>query len=89
MHDLACALLWPAFYERHVRGGDPPAAALRDAQLWLRNLGAEEAREIAARWRERGFILREDDLEALIRRAEGRPPFAHPSAWAAFTCTGA
>jgi CHAT domain-containing protein/tetratricopeptide (TPR) repeat protein len=89
VHDLACALLWPAFYERHVRRGDPPAAALRSAQLWLRDLGADEAREIAARWRERGFLLGEDDLQALIRRTEGRPPFAHPSAWAAFTCTGA
>lgn len=89
VNDLACALLWPAFYERHVLRGDPPAAALRDAQLWLRDLKADEAREITARWRERGFLLGEDDMEALIRRTEGRPPFAHPSAWAAFTCVGA
>ena len=86
VHDLACALLWPSFYERHVRRGDSPAAALRAAQLWLRDLTADEAREIAARWR--GFTPGED-LEALIRRAEGRPPFAHPSVWAPFSCTGA
>ncbi|HEY0014871.1 MAG TPA: CHAT domain-containing protein [Longimicrobium sp.] len=88
VHDLACALLWPAFYERHVRRGDPPAAALRAAQLWLRDLGADEAREIASGWRERGF-RRGEDLEALTHRTGGRPPFAHPAFWGAFTCTGA
>jgi CHAT domain-containing protein len=36
VEDESTARLMGAFYERHVAGGAPPAAALRDAQLRLR-----------------------------------------------------
>jgi CHAT domain-containing protein len=35
--DLASTLLTARFYELHLRHGLPPAAALRQAQLWLRD----------------------------------------------------
>jgi CHAT domain-containing protein len=94
--DAATALLMVRFYEEHAWAGRAPTAALRRAQLWLRDLDAE---------RERTYLSSHPDLGAAFerRRAEGAPPgrrgpggaraglrpYAHPEFWAPFIAVGA
>jgi CHAT domain-containing protein len=94
--DLSTALLMERFYKLHLQAGLAPAAALRQAQLWLRHeltLAKLEQynTEIAAldpfvssqlkKERERLLAVHGGNKNAL--------PFAHPYYWAAFTFTGA
>jgi tetratricopeptide (TPR) repeat protein len=92
--DLSTMLLMEQFYLGLLGGnGMEPAAALRRAQIWLRDATAGD---LAARWRT--FCQTSDDPELCklafmeVRAAEARPmerPFSHPSCWAAFTLAGA
>jgi CHAT domain-containing protein/tetratricopeptide (TPR) repeat protein len=90
VHDLACALLWPRFYQAHLGGGLPPDAALRESALWLRDLTPAGLREVAEEWRAAG-VPEANSLDAVAAHAEagGQRPFSHPSLWAAFTLSGA
>ena len=90
--DLSSALTMTRFYECW-RAGQPPAAALRSAQLWLRNIkSADDAvgivRELAKRQLD---AKRVQELCARARSLVGHSkhhPFASPVHWGPFICTG-
>jgi len=90
--DLSTALLMERFYRNHLIGKKDFAAALREAQLWLRELKVEEVAQYAERWYRR---KQDAELFRLVRyyfhQAQQNPsvrPFAHPYYWAAFVVNG-
>jgi CHAT domain-containing protein/tetratricopeptide (TPR) repeat protein len=99
--DVATGLLMGKAYEL-LRAGKSKAAALREAQLWLRDLTAAEVRTILEAQRAEQ-PTREVALTEMTRMAlaqllpvqrrfalmdDTERPFAHPYFWAAFQCVG-
>jgi CHAT domain-containing protein len=99
--DVATGLLMGKAYEL-LRAGKSKAAALREAQLWLRDLTAAEVRTILEAQRAEQ-PTREVALTEMTRLAlaqllpvqrrfalmdDTERPFAHPYFWAAFQCVG-
>ena len=99
--DVATGLLMGKAYEL-LGEGKSKAAALREAQLWLRDLTAAEVRAILAA-QAAGQPTREVALTEMTRLAlaqllpvqrrfalmdDTERPFAHPYFWAAFQCVG-
>jgi CHAT domain-containing protein/tetratricopeptide (TPR) repeat protein len=101
--DVATGLLMGKAYEL-LRAGRSKAEALREAQLWLRDLTAAQAQEILeAQAAAAGQPTREVALTEMTRLAlaqllpvqrrfalmdDTERPFAHPYFWAAFQCVG-
>jgi tetratricopeptide (TPR) repeat protein/CHAT domain-containing protein len=99
--DVATGLLMGKAYEL-LRAGRSKAEALREAQLWLRDLTAAEVRAIlaaqAAGQPTQAVALAEVARMALaqllpVQRRfalmdDTERPFAHPYFWAAFQCVG-
>jgi CHAT domain-containing protein len=85
VHDLTSCLLWRAFYELHWGQQMEPAAALRAAQTWLRDLTSDELRSIADSWRADEPTAAEEALFA----ARVERPFSHPLLWSGFVYVGA
>jgi CHAT domain-containing protein/tetratricopeptide (TPR) repeat protein len=97
--DVATGLLMGKAYEL-LQAGVGKAAALREAQLWLRDLTAAEVRAILATQAAGqptqalaevarmalAQLLPEQRRFAVMDAAER--PFAHPYYWAAFQCVG-
>ena len=95
VNDLSTMLLMEKFYQLHLQDVLDFASALRQAQLWLRNV---TAKELADRFGEERMKLKGSRLtlaeasDYWRRFAANEPdskPFAHPYYWAAFTFTGA
>lgn len=89
--DLPSALLMGRFYDLWL-GGEPPATALRGAQLWLRQL---QGAELETAVKELTDHLEDRELAEACRSAAmeytaslGEQPFASPVYWAAYTCSG-
>lgn len=95
--DLSTALLMERFYRNHLTSGMNFAAALREAQLSVRNICVGEV----AQYAERCFREFKDIARVKVEwikharhyryRAQQDPderPFAHPYYWAAFTVNG-
>jgi CHAT domain-containing protein/tetratricopeptide (TPR) repeat protein len=93
--DLSTALLMERFYSNHLKSGMDFAAALRKAQLWVRNLQIGEV----AQYAERCYLEAQEDEKAELYRlmrsyralAKQNPtlrPFEHAYYWAAFTVNG-
>ncbi len=90
--DLSTALLIERFYRNHLIGKKDFAAALGEAQVWMRELTVEEVAQYAERWYRQ---KQEAELFKLMRyyfhQAQQSPslrPFAHPYYWAAFVVNG-
>ena len=95
--DLSTALLMERFYRNHLNGRMTFAAALREAQVWVRDLEAGKVAEYAAQCYRRSLQKGEEKKELLRYMryyrylAEQNPtscPFAHPYYWTAFTVNG-
>jgi CHAT domain-containing protein len=92
--DLSTMLLMEHFYQAHLQDHLPPAAALRQAQRWLRDLTADQLRQRFAAEREAllttrmpGEIVSRQYRRFAALDPEERP-FVHPFYWAAFTFSG-
>jgi tetratricopeptide (TPR) repeat protein len=101
--DVATGLLMGKAYEL-LQAGVGKVEALREAQLWLRDLTAAQAQEILeAQAAAAGQPTREAALTEMTRLAlaqllpvqrrfalmdDTERPFAHPYFWAAFQCVG-
>jgi len=101
--DVATGLLMGKAYDL-LQAGRSKAEALREAQLWLRDLTAAQAQEILeAQAAAAGQPTREVALTEMTRLAlaqllpvqrrfalmdDTERPFAHPYFWAAFQCVG-
>ncbi|HEX9945266.1 MAG TPA: CHAT domain-containing protein [Thermoanaerobaculia bacterium] len=93
VNDVSMALLVEELYRRHREQGQEIAAALRGAQLWLRDGTAAEL-GLADRWREVYGASDPPDpaayrLMRYFRANPGLKPFNSPYHWAAPTFTGA
>jgi CHAT domain-containing protein/predicted LPLAT superfamily acyltransferase len=92
--DLSTMLLMEHFYQAHLHDHVPPAAALRQAQRWLRDLTADDLRQRFAAEREALLTTRMpgEVVSTQYRRFAALDPdarpFAHPFYWAAFTFSG-
>ncbi|RMH87473.1 MAG: CHAT domain-containing protein [Calditrichaeota bacterium] len=93
VNDFSTALLMSKVYEGLEKEGKSKASALREAQLWLRDLTAGEALALV---QEKEAELQErmawEDIPPFRRELqlheENERPFAHPYWWAAFQCVG-
>jgi CHAT domain-containing protein len=94
VNDASAALLVSRFFRHHIADRMRPAAALKAAQLWLRDLTIQELRALA---KDALQLSLPDNVTALltkIRRdlAVAHPatkPFHHPFHWGGFTLHGA
>ena len=83
VEDLPTFLLMQHFYMLlHQRASHNPAAALRDAQLWLRVLSAAEAHAHLRQRITEGFAF--DEAHVLADLPPDTRPFTAPRHWAAF-----
>lgn len=90
----ATALLMTKLYEEMMVVGFGPAASLRQAQLWLRELSEPEQAEFLERHSSLAAGLREQPRMAARRSMGAKPlqvstqPFSHPDFWAGFIAFG-
>jgi CHAT domain-containing protein len=90
--DLSSSILIERFYRLHLDSGLSPEAALRQAQIWLRDMTAAELTHHLGRLRRQRGSGYENVSAAWRRFAAMDPrvkPYDHPYYWAAFTFTGA
>jgi CHAT domain-containing protein len=95
VNDLSTAMLIERFYRLWREEGQAPAAALRQAQIWLRDSSNQE---LAAHFEQDILPALQARMPAEVaahlafdrlRSDPGTRDFAHPIWWAAFTMTGA
>ena len=84
--DYATALIISKFYEGVFGANKPPANALRDAQLWLRDADMDAIDAYAS---DRVPLRALRDSKSAPMPPIGSAPYGAPSFWAAFTFTGA
>lgn len=89
--DVSTALLMTRFYDRHLGAGLAPAAALRDAQLWLRRATARELLQFITLMHDAKRLSPEHRtlLAGPVERSvPDSTPYSHPIHWAAFQYYG-
>jgi hypothetical protein len=90
--DAVSALIMGKFYERLLRHHRPPAAALREAQLWVRDASTaeimrfiqESERRVDPESRTSLAHLRETIASATAATPPGEAPLANPILWGGF-----
>ena len=91
--DRSTALLMERFYRHHFEGGMAFAAALREAQLWLRGATRQELGDYYKAFLARHMSVQDAQAAAVeLIRAWPEPddkPYESPFYWAAFTFSGA
>ena len=97
VNDLSTTLLMERFYTLHLRGM-APAQALREAQIWLRDVTAGElAKQLSAQRRALYQAGQSDNshfdyvtamADHFGEMAAAEQPYNHPYYWAAFTFSG-
>jgi CHAT domain-containing protein/tetratricopeptide (TPR) repeat protein len=98
VNDLSTMLLIVKFYESHLREGLAPAAALRKAQLWLRDVTNAELSELFARYKltatdrptstRMAYEMASKKFREHTLRDPDERPYAHPYYWAPFVFYG-
>jgi CHAT domain-containing protein/tetratricopeptide (TPR) repeat protein len=93
--DLSTAMLMERFYRNHLNKGMDVAAALQEAQLWVRELRVGEVAQYAEQRYQQAQQEGQTKLYSVLRyyrsQARQKPiwrPFEHPYYWAAFTVNG-
>ena len=93
--DLSTALLMERFYRQHLVEKMDVAAALQEAQLWLRGLSIRDVATYAEQCYRQSTLRGKDELfmqmsgyQSLAERDPALRPFANPHYWAAFTVNG-
>jgi len=89
--DLSTGLLMRRFYDNVIKDKMGKAAAIREAQQYVRNLTVKEIRpDIESLIRD--MEQQEKDvpfrLNLLAEEDDNETPFAHPYYWGAFVCNG-
>jgi CHAT domain-containing protein len=93
--DLSTALLMERFYQNHLKSKMEFAAALREAQRWVRTLDIGAVAEYAEQCYQQ--LDRKDSTQlyyymrsyrSLAKQNPDLRPFEHPYYWAAFTVNG-
>jgi CHAT domain-containing protein len=98
VNDLSTMLLMVKFYEAHLKEGLAPAAALRKAQLWLRDVTNEELSELFAKYKltatdrptstRMAYEMASEKFREHTLRDPNERPYAHPYYWAPFVFYG-
>jgi tetratricopeptide (TPR) repeat protein len=92
--DLSTTLLMGKFYDLHVGEGQPPAQALRKAELWLKDASLDELQAYVDSKRAAGALTEAQagslkiGLANAVRAPGGHRPFAQPRYWGAFVMYG-
>lgn len=91
VESFATTLLTVTFYQ-NLHSGQPPATALKNAQIWLKNATKTDLKQ----WLNEAIALLADDEPAqdilreqqeLVKMKSDRP-YSHPYYWSAFTLSG-
>ena len=89
--DQAATLIMVRFYDFHIEDNEEPAAALRKAQLWLRDANVAELKEYLQRKSAGNHSVQQAAtslLDSLERMDLDNTPFDFPYYWAAFVLYG-
>lgn len=87
--DLSTALIMGRFYEGYMGGNLKPSAALRAAQLWLRDATAADLVQTLMRWRESGRVSSIGTMiDVLLEQESSQCPFSAPVWWGGFVHYG-
>ena len=96
--DISTAILMERFYSNPVASGMEIPVALQDAQLWVRNLTANQVKDYvekcycSGKWEGESKEFIEQYRKRCLEMAQKSPeekPFQHPYYWAASTVNGA
>jgi CHAT domain-containing protein len=98
VNDASTMLLMVKFYEAHLKEGLAPAAALRKAQLWLRDVTNAELSELFAKYKltatdrptstRMAYEMASEKFREHTLRDPNERPYAHPYYWAPFVFYG-
>ena len=91
--DLSTTVLMGKFYDLHLTKRQPPAQALRAAELWLKDATVDDVRTFVEAKRTRGALTAAQALTikaglAAVGRTRGPRPFAQAQYWGAFVMYG-
>ena len=87
LNDISAALIMIKFYD-NLSKGLPVVVALNQAQLWLKNVTAEELLKWADQFNYFSFIQKKAIKNYVRTYESAEKPFTNPFYWAAFTVIG-